>query len=144
VFSAAGASVTVSREIVRDMWAKWVFIASIGAITGLMRAPVGEVVSAPDGNSFARQVVAEAAAVAAAAGYPLGAGRRQGLENTVTDAGSKLTSSLSRDLLAGRLTEVEPVLGDLAERGRAADIPAPLISASAVALRIYNRRLQSA
>jgi 2-dehydropantoate 2-reductase len=143
VFSAAGANVTVSQEIVREMWAKWVFIASVGAITGLMRAPIGEVVSAPDGSWFARQVVDEAAAVAAAAEYPLAAGRRQGLEGVVTDADSKLTSSLSRDLLAGRLTEVEPVLGDLAARGRAADVPVPLITASAVALRVHNRRLQA-
>jgi 2-dehydropantoate 2-reductase len=143
VFSAAGANVTVSREIVRDMWAKWVFIASVGAITGLMRAPIGEVAAAPDGSWFARQVVGEAVAVAAAAGYPLAAGRRQGLESAVTDADSKLTSSLSRDLLAGRLTEVEPVLGDLAARGRAADVPVPLITASAVALRIHNQRLQA-
>jgi 2-dehydropantoate 2-reductase len=143
VFSAAGAKVTVSREIVRDMWAKWVFIASVGAITGLMRAPVGEVVSAPDGSWFAQQVVGEAAAVAAAAGYPLAAGPRQGLESAVTDADSKLTSSLSRDLLAGRPTEVEPVLGDLVARGHEADVPVPLITASAVALRIHNRRLQT-
>ena len=71
------------------------------------------------------------------------AGRRQGLEGVVPDADSKLTSSLSRDLLAGRLTEVEPVLGDLAARGREADVPVPLTTASAVALRIHNRRLQA-
>lgn len=49
----------------------WVFIASIGAITGLMRAPIGEIVSVPGGEAFARAVVAEADGVAAAAGYPL-------------------------------------------------------------------------
>src|SRR6202012_2666442 len=66
---AAGARVTVSRHIMADMWDKWVFIASIGAITSLMRGPIGEIVAVPGGEAFARAVVAEAASVAAAAGY---------------------------------------------------------------------------
>jgi 2-dehydropantoate 2-reductase len=124
-----------------DMWAKWVFIASVGAITGLMRAPVGEIVAAPDGDSFVRLVIGETMAVAAAAGYPLAAGRRQALESLASSPGSTLTSSLSRDLIAGRPTEVEPVLGDLVERARTAHVSVPLTTASALALRIHNRRL---
>jgi 2-dehydropantoate 2-reductase len=140
-FRAAGAEVTVSGHIVRDMWGKWVFIASIGAITGLMRAPIGEIVSVPGGEAFARAVVAEADGVAAAAGYPLTSASRQGLERTVTAPRSPVTSSLSRDLLADRPTEVEPVLGDLVARAEAAGLPVPYLTASTLALRVHNHRL---
>jgi 2-dehydropantoate 2-reductase len=44
-FRAAGAQVTVPPDIVGAMWEKWVFIASIGASTSLMRATVGEIVA---------------------------------------------------------------------------------------------------
>lgn len=140
-FRAAGADVTVSGDIVREMWAKWVFIASIGAVTGLLRAPVGEIVSVPGGEAFARAVVAEADSVAAAAGYPLTSASRQGLEQTVTTPGSPLTSSLSRDLLDGRPTEVEPVLGDLVARAATAGLPVPYLTAATLALRVHNHRL---
>ena len=63
-------------------------------------------------------------------------------EQTLTAAGSSVTASLSRDLMAG-LAEVD-VLGDFVERARAAGVPAPLIEVSALALRVHNRRVLSA
>ena len=55
--SHAGADVTVpgkrrhrARNIVDAMWAKWVFIASLGAVTSLMRAPVGAIAGVPGGQ----------------------------------------------------------------------------------------------
>ena len=70
-FRAAGAQATVSADIIGAMWAKWVFIASIGAVTGLMRAPVRDIVAVAGGARFARAVLDEAAAAAAACGYPV-------------------------------------------------------------------------
>ena len=53
-FKDAGADVTVPGNIVDAMWAKWVFIASLGAVTSLMRATVGAIVAVPGGQRFAR------------------------------------------------------------------------------------------
>jgi 2-dehydropantoate 2-reductase len=136
---SAGADVTVSRAIIDDMWAKWVTIASIGAVTGLTRAPIGLVVATPGGDAFARAVVAEAASVAAEAGHPVAAGRLDSLVHMVTAADSPLTSSLSRDVLAGRPTEVEAVLGDLTELAHTAGIDTPALDAAALALRVHNK-----
>ena len=142
-FRAAGANVTVRDDMVGAMWAKWVFIVSISAVTSLMRAPVGDIVAVPGGEEFARAVLAEAAAAAQAAGHPIRAEQLQLTQQTLTAAGSSVTASLSRDLVAGRPTEVD-VLGDFVERARAAGAPAPLIDVSALALRVHNRRVLSA
>jgi 2-dehydropantoate 2-reductase len=142
-FRDAGANVTVSADIVGAMWAKWVFIVSIAAVTSLMRSPVGDIVAVPGGEQFARAVLAEAAAAAQAAGHPVPAEELQQTERTLTAAGSPATASMSRDLMAGRPTEVD-VLGDFAERARAAGAPAPLIEVSALALRVHNRRVRTA
>ncbi|GAA5186833.1 ketopantoate reductase family protein [Rugosimonospora acidiphila] len=139
---SAGAAVTVSRTIIDDMWAKWVYIASIGAITGMLRAPIGAVVGAPGGDHFARTVVAEAASTAAAAGHPIAADRLELTVRTATTAGSPMTSSLSRDVLAGRRTEVDAVLGDLTERARAAGVGTPALDAATLALRVHNLRMR--
>jgi 2-dehydropantoate 2-reductase len=142
-FRDAGAHVTVSEDVVGAMWAKWVFIVSVGAVTSLMRAPVGDIVAVPGGEQFARAVLDEAAAAALAAGHPVPGDELQLTEQTLTAAGSPATASLSRDLIAGRLAEVD-VLDDFAERARTAGAPARLIEVSAVALRVHNRRVLSA
>ncbi len=143
-FRDAGADVTVPADIVGAMWAKWVGIASIGAVTSLMRAPAGEIAAVPGGERFARSVLAEAAAVAAAAGHPVPDGQLQGVARSLTSPGSPTTSSLSRDLVAGRPTEVEAVLGDLAGRARATGVAVPLIELATLALRVHNHRLAEA
>ena len=140
-FRAAGAQVAVRDDIIGAMWAKWVFIASIGAVTSLMRATAGEIVAVPGGDRFARSVISEAAATAAAAGHPAPADVLRAAEQALTTPGSPATSSLSRDLSMNRPTEVEAVLADLADRARAAGTATPLIDLAVLALRIHNRRL---
>jgi 2-dehydropantoate 2-reductase len=142
-FRDAGATVTVPDDIVGAMWAKWVFIVSIAAVTSLMRAPAGDIVAVPGGEQFARAVLAEAAAAAQAAGHPVSGEELQLTERVLTTAGSQATASMSRDLMAGRPAEVD-VLGDFANQARAAGAPASLIEVSALALRVHNRRVLAA
>jgi 2-dehydropantoate 2-reductase len=89
---------------------------------------------------IAAATLGEAAAVAAAAGHKLDEAGLDALGNLVTAAGFPLTSSLSRDLAAGRATEVENVLGDLIDRGWAAGVPVPRLEAAALTLRAHNQR----
>jgi 2-dehydropantoate 2-reductase len=142
-FRDAGARVVVPGNIVDAMWAKWVFIASLGAVTSLMRATVGDIVAVPGGQQFARSVLAETAAAADACGHPVPAGQLRVTEDAVTAAGSATTSSLTRDLIDGRRTEVEAVLADLAARAHAAGSATPLMDVAVLALRIHNRHIGS-
>jgi 2-dehydropantoate 2-reductase len=142
-FKDAGADVTVPGNIIDAMWAKWVFIASLGAVTTLMRAPVGAIVAVPAGQGFAQSVLSEAAAAAAAGRHPVPAGQLHVTGQALTAPGSPATSSLTRDLIAGRRTEVEAVLADLAARARAAGTATPLIDLAVLALRIHNRQIGS-
>jgi 2-dehydropantoate 2-reductase len=121
-----------------------VFIASIGAATSLTRACVGEIVAVPGGAAFSRSILGEAAATAAAAGHPVSPSALSATEHVLTTEGSPTTSSLSRDLMAGHRTEVEPVLGDLVASADATATPTPLLALAALALRIHNRRLDAA
>jgi 2-dehydropantoate 2-reductase len=139
--SGAGFDVSISDQIVAQMWAKWVFIATIGALTGLMRGTVGDIVAVPGGRDLGPAILAEVSAVAAAAGYPVPADRLAQVRQTVTQDGSAVTSSLSRDVSEGRPAEVEPVLGDLARRGAELGVPTPLLGLATMNLRIYNNKL---
>ncbi|MGH3393126.1 MAG: ketopantoate reductase family protein [Streptosporangiaceae bacterium] len=139
--SGAGFDVSRSDQIVAQMWAKWVFIATIGALTGPMRGTVGDIVAVPGGRDLGPAILAEASAVAAAAGYPVPEDRLAQVRQTITQDGSPVTSSLSRDVSEGRPAEVEPVLGDLARRAAELGVPTPLLDLAAMNLRIYNNKL---
>jgi 2-dehydropantoate 2-reductase len=116
-FRDADANVTVRDDIVGAMKAKWVFIVSIGAVTSLMREPVGDIVAVPGGEEFDARRARRSSRSAQAAGHPVPGDELRVTEQTLTAAGSPVTVSLSRDLMAGRPTEVD-VLGDFVERAR--------------------------
>lgn len=137
---AAGFEFSVSDDIVAAMWHKWVFIATIGALTCLMRANVGEIVAQPGGETLGPALAAEAAAVAGAAGYPVPGPEREWITTLSSAPGSPLTSSLYRDMDAGSATEVEPILGDLVAAARRLEVETPLLDLATLHLRIYEAR----
>ena len=54
-----------------------------------------------------------------------------------------MTSSLYRDLQAGRGTEVEQILGDLIGRARALGVATPLLDLTTLALRVHQQRVHN-
>lgn len=142
--SGAGFDLSVSPDIIAAMWHKWVFISTLGALTSLMRGAVGEIVAVPGGERLGPAILAEAAAVSAAAGHPVPAGQLDATAATVTEAGSPDTASIYRDLAAGRPTEVEHVLGDLTARARTLGVRTPLLDLATLNLRVHQNRVTSA
>ncbi|WP_405983790.1 ketopantoate reductase family protein [Streptomyces sp. NBC_00872] len=140
LLGGAGFDVTVSENILAQMWHKWVFIATAGAITCLMRGTVGDIVSVPGGTEYAKAVLAETAAVSSAAGFPLPDERFATLQKTLTQPDSSFGPSFYRDVMAGRSTEVEHVFGDLTSRAAALSVSTPLMDLATMNLRVYEHR----
>ena len=138
--SGAGFPAELSEHIDADMWSKWVFIASLGGATCLLHGTIGEIVAA-GGARFAADLVDECTAVAAAAGYPLSQQVHDGLRAYATKPGSPAATSMYRDLSNGYPTEAEHLLGDLLDRARQFDVPAPVLELATVSLRVYENRL---
>jgi 2-dehydropantoate 2-reductase len=90
---------------------------------------------------IAESTLAEAASVAAAAGHPLAPQDHAATRAIATVAGAPVTSSLSRDLIAGQTTEVESVLGDLITLAHGFGLAVPRIEAAALCLRAHNARI---
>ena len=126
-----------SAEIVQEMWEKWVFLASLGAVTTLMRATVGDVTAAPGGVEFATGVAEEAVAIASAAGHPPREAAVAYLQSSITARDVPTTSSMYRDMVAGGPVEADAIVGDLVAYARQHRVPAPLISAAWTNLSIY-------
>jgi 2-dehydropantoate 2-reductase len=137
----AGFDARLSPEIMQAMWEKWVQLASLGAITCLMRGTIGEIVAAPGGTKLLIDVVNESVAVATACGYKPSEKVLSRHAAAMTAPGSLLTSSMYRDLRKGAPVEADQILGDFIERGSARGVTTPLLKAAFVNLRVYQDRL---
>ena len=139
VFSGAGFDTAISGDILREMWQKWVWNASLGAITCLLRGNIGEIAAVPGGAELSLSVLRECAAIAGACGYPLSEAFLAEKSPQLTAPGSPLTSSMYRDLTEQASVEVDTIFGDLIERGRKHGVSAPIVQAAFVGLTIYQR-----
>jgi len=137
----AGFDARLSPDIMQEMWEKWVQLASLGAITCLMRGTIGEIVATPGGTELSIDVLNESAGVATACGHKPSEDFLSRNAAAMTTSGSQLTSSMYRDLRKGALVEVDHILGDFIERGAAHGVATPLLQAAFVNLWIYQHRL---
>jgi 2-dehydropantoate 2-reductase len=134
--SGGGFDSELTTTVVQDMWEKWVFLATLGAVTTLMRATVGDINAAPGGPAFGEAVARETAAIAADAGHPPRAAAvaflRAGLATT-----APMTSSMYRDMVRGLPVEADEIVGDLVGYAAKNGTAAPLLSAAYTNLSIY-------
>ena len=134
----AGFTARPTKEIRQEMWDKWVFLASLGAVTCLMRAPIGRVNRAPGGSEFSAGMFAEAIAVATAAGYPPSDRIRGFADKVISDTERETSTSMYWDLTHGNPVEGDHIIGDLAARGRELGVPTPLFSLAHTHLSVYS------
>ena len=128
-----------SPTIMNDLWDKFAFITAASGITGLMRANVGAIMAADDGERLTLALLDECTAIAAAAGYPLS--RTMAAFATrilTTEAG--FTASMLRDIEAGGRIEAEHIQGDMIRRGEALGLPTTLLRVVLCHLQAYEAR----
>ena len=104
-----------STEILREMWEKWVFLATLAGINCLMRGTIGDVVVA-GGGDLALLLFEECRAIAAAAGWPPREAFLERSRPRLVTASSTLAASMLSDLERGGPTEADHILGDLLRR----------------------------
>ncbi|WP_207456304.1 2-dehydropantoate 2-reductase [Desertivibrio insolitus] len=135
--TGCGFDAVLSDDILTALWQKWVFLATLGAVTCLGGAPLGRVVAAPHGRALAEGVLAEVAAVAAAAGHPADAAQLDRVRSSFTPE-SQATTSMYRDWRAGRPTEADHILGDLVRRAHGFGVPVSLLEAAHTVLAVHE------
>ncbi len=143
LMQGAGFDARLSPTIRREMWEKWILLATLGAITCLMRGTVGEIAAAPGGTDFVLSLLDEVSAVAGKVGEKPSDSFLAATKAQLTEAGSSLTSSMYRDLLQNRPVEAEQIVGDLLARAGRAGLAAPLLAAAFAHLSVYQNRLSA-
>jgi 2-dehydropantoate 2-reductase len=125
-FERARIKADIPQDIHRSMWSKFLFIAPMSAIGALTRVPVGVWRSIPETREIAVRALREMIAVAAARGVDVGA---DAVERTLERYDGMVpdsTSSLQRDIMDGKPSELEAQAGAIVRMGREAGVQTPV------------------
>jgi len=137
----AGFAARLTPHVAREMWEKWVFLATLGGICCLMRGTVGEIEAAAGGRDFVLRLLGEVVKTVETDGLAPSPAFLATVTRQLTLKGSPMASSMYRDLVAGLPVEADQIVGDLEARARKHGIDTPLLSAAYANLRVYADRL---
>ena len=62
----------------------------------------------------------------------------------LTEAGSVNSPSMRQDMVAGRRTEAEAIVGDMLSRARALGVATPLLRIARTRLQVHENRVKAA
>ncbi len=121
----AGIRAVIPDDMDRALWEKFIFVVAVGGVGAVSRATVGVMREVPETRGLLTEVMEEICKLARARGVNL-------KEDTVSLAMKFLdampvdaTSSLQRDVTAGRPSELEAWTGAVVRLGRESSLPTP-------------------
>ena len=125
-FTAAGIQTDVPENIQIALWKKFLTVVPFGGIGAVTRAPAGVIRQVPQTRALYQSGIREIFDVGRARGIPLEPGileRTMAFFDSLAPSG---TTSLHRDIAAGKPSELEAWVGAVVRLGREAGIHVPL------------------
>jgi 2-dehydropantoate 2-reductase len=123
----AGIKAPIRNQIRRELWVKLWGNLAFNPISALTGATLEQICQYPLTRKLARQMMEEAQAIAEKLDVQMGITLEQRIEGA-QKVGAHKTSML-QDVEAGRSTEVDAIVGAVAELGRLTQVPTPHIDA---------------
>ena len=127
VFSAAGVKAQIPESIHAAIWGKALFIVPTSAVGAIARATVGEMRAQPETRRLIEEATAEIDVLARARGVPL---TDDAVERTMAFLDSldpSATSSMQRDIEAGRPSELDAQCGAVLRLARETGVETPVV-----------------
>lgn len=139
LFERTPVDAALEAQMMRALWEKFTGLATLAAMTCLMRGTVGDIVAADDGPRLFEQTFTACVGAAHAAGFAPREASNQGFRAMWSDPASKLSASMLRDLESGGRTEGAHVVGDMLQRVLAAGLDSGALRAAWCHLQVAER-----
>lgn len=124
-FSDAGVDTAVAVDIQVALWTKFLFIAPFSGVGAMANAPAGVIRTDQKWRALMRQAMEEIYELAHARGINLPANSIEAVMNSVDALPEDATSSMQRDIAAGKPSELESQNGAVVRMAHEAGIEAP-------------------
>lgn len=125
-FAAAQVPVTVSGDVMAELWSKLMVNCAYNAISGLAQATYGQLVALPEVRALQQAVVREVVALAVADGVQLQLEPSlQAMERIAVAMPGQL-SSTAQDMARRKPSEIDHLNGFVARRGRELGVATPV------------------
>jgi 2-dehydropantoate 2-reductase len=128
LFLNAGIATKLAENIQTEIWSKFLFISTISAIGALTRATIGEIIASPQLRKMMRQTADEIVAIAREKGVYLYETIVKQQFKMIESQPYNTTSSLQRDMMEGKPSELEAQTGTIVKMGLELGIPTPVNS----------------
>lgn len=139
-FDEAGVHVEVPPDIRRSMWTKFLFIATLSGIGALTRVPVGVWRADVEIRAIADRSLREVLQLAKARGVDLGEDAVERTWQRYDGMAPDSTSSMQRDIMEGKPSELEAQLGAIVRLARESGVDVPVTAMIYHALLPQERR----
>lgn len=125
-FVKAEVKAEIPPDIHRSMWTKFLFIATMSAVGALTRVPIGTWRVVPELRETVDRSLREVVAVATAKGIDLGDDAIERVWSHYDGLPAPSTSSLQRDVMAGKMSEVDAQIGAVVRMAKELAVAAPV------------------
>jgi 2-dehydropantoate 2-reductase len=121
-FRHAGVKADIPPDITRSMWTKFLFITPMSGIGAITRVPAGVWRAMPETRALATRVIEEMVAVANARGVTLADDAVAATLARFDSMPPNATSSMQRDVMEGKPSELDAQLGAVVRMAAAAGV----------------------
>jgi len=122
---AAGAVAEATSDIQKALWTKFIFIAPFSGVGAVARAPAGEIMACPEARGLLEEAMREVEAVARARDIALDADIVARTMAFCDNMAPQQTASMQRDVMEGKPSELESMIGVLVRFGAELHVPTP-------------------
>lgn len=144
MFKRAGVEITVAPDIQAALWAKFLFIASFSGVGSIANAPAGVLRSDPNWRKQMLEAMEEIYSLALARGINLPSNSIDTAMAAVNALPEDATSSMQRDIAAGRPSELESQNGAVVRLARESGLGAPTHALIYETLRPLEQKARAA
>ena len=139
-FATAGVAVTISADVVAELWSKLMVNCAYNAISALAQAPYGEMAALAPIRELQRTVVGEVVAVAAASGVELPLAAAIEAMERIAPAMPAQLSSTAQDVARNKPSEIDHLNGFIVRRGREVGVATPVNQALHALVKLVESR----
>ncbi len=140
IFATAAIPVTVSANVMTELWGKLVVNCAYNAVSAVSQMPYGQIVAVPAMRELMDAAVREVVAVAQADGYGLELQAARQASERIGQTMVGQMSSTAQDVARAKPTEIEHLNGLVVRRGQALGIPTPVNQALYALIKLVETR----